>query len=63
VYKQGLHVGALHHIFFEEDGMGETCGMYGEKRNTHVVLLVSLNEGDHLDDRLRWEDNIKVDLQ
>jgi hypothetical protein len=31
--------------------MGGTCGMYGEKRNTHVVLIgESINEGDRLDD-------------
>jgi len=29
-----------HHLFFEEDEIGGTCGMHGEKRNTHVVLVV-----------------------
>jgi hypothetical protein len=27
-------IDTLHHIFFEEDELGGTCGMCGDKRNT-----------------------------
>ena len=43
-------IGTLHHVLFEEDEVGGTCGMYGE-RETHMWFWsVSLNEGDFLDD-------------
>jgi hypothetical protein len=34
MYKQELHVWYFSPYFFEEDEMGRTCGMYGEKTNT-----------------------------
>jgi hypothetical protein len=44
--------------------MGGACGTYGEKRNSHRVL-VRKPEGKRLLERPRhrWETNIKMDLK
>ena len=44
--------------------MGRACGAYGENRGVHRVL-VGKPEGKRPlgRSRLRWEDNIKMDLQ
>jgi hypothetical protein len=34
-----------------------------ESRNAYRALVGNLREGDYLEDRRRWEDNIKTDLQ
>ena len=44
--------------------MGGTCSTYGERRGTYRVLVVKPeNKGLFGKPRLRWEDNIKTDLQ
>jgi hypothetical protein len=35
----------------------------GEKRNACRVWWGNLKEGDHLQDRFRYTDNIKIDLE
>ena len=42
--------------------MGGACGVYGEGRGVHRVL-VGKPEGKSSLRRRRWEDNIKMDLQ
>jgi len=44
--------------------MGGACSMYrGEARCIQGFGGGSLRERDHLEDRRRWEGNIKMDLQ
>ena len=44
--------------------MGRACGAYGEDRVVHRVLVGKPEEKSPLGrPRLRWEDNIKMDLQ
>jgi hypothetical protein len=48
----------------EEGEVGGTCGMQGEGRGVHRVL-VGRPEGERLlgRPRCRWDDNIKLDLR
>jgi len=48
----------------ENNEMGGACGAYGERRGVHRVL-VGKPEGKRPlgRPRLRWEDNIKMDLR
>jgi hypothetical protein len=44
--------------------MGGTCSTYGERRGIYRVLVVKPeNKGLFGRPRLRWENNIKTDLQ
>ena len=47
-----------------EGQMGGACGKHGEDRNAYGVLVTPHEGQEPLDrPRLRWKDNIKVDLQ
>ena len=35
----------------------------GDRRGAYRALVGETREGDHLEDRQRWESNIKMDLQ
>jgi len=43
--------------------MGRTCSMYGGEERCIQGFGGNLRERDHLEDRHRWEDNIKMGLQ
>ena len=43
--------------------MGFTCGINGGKEKCMQGLVGILKEGDHLQDRFRYIDNIKIDLE
>jgi hypothetical protein len=43
--------------------MGFTCGINGGKEKCIQALVGNLKEGDHLRDRFRYTDNIKIDLK
>jgi hypothetical protein len=44
--------------------MGGTCSTYGERRDVYRVLVVKPdNKRTFGKPRLRWENNIKIDLQ
>jgi hypothetical protein len=47
----------------EKNGMDGACSTYGERRDTYRVWWRNFRELNHLEDRRRWEDNIKMDLQ
>jgi len=56
-----------HHILGCSDQVGydglHMWREWGEKRNTCRVWWGNLKEGDHVRDRLRYTDNIKIDLE
>jgi len=43
--------------------MGWACSAYGEGQGCTGFWGGNMRESDHLGDRHRWEDNIKMDLQ
>jgi hypothetical protein len=43
--------------------MGFTCGMNGGKEKIMHALVGNLKEGDHLQERFRHTDNIKIDIE
>jgi hypothetical protein len=48
---------------FKEEGVNETCGGYGEKRNACRDLVVKTEGKKPLGrPRLRWKANIKMDF-